>query len=331
MEQTTSPSTETPKTTLPPGNTGGNARSTHFTFEHKIFAVGGAYFSLTNDTREPVLHVPLGELNAALTLQTLRLEFDIANQSPDGKLLNIIEKSLRYVMEIRPDDSIPCELLDGTASWRVEDRHRQIAQARLALQLSAWVSKEEVVMTDVSQFARLADDPATKARVQKAIAEIAERLGIAYDHRQQVMDKIELFGRELAYIEALRDLQGQVKTIYLKLNKLSKIYAREKAVSEDIVRVLQLLRAPVGDLESTFGVVDAQTGDIMSILKNYDMQVNFVREYRDDLHFRLREWHDLSAKWSALELIRSTDSEALIKESYRFAAHHFPQQQSWRR
>lgn len=331
MEQTASPPCATPKTTLPPGSTGGNARSTHFAFEHKIFAVGGSYFSLTHDSREPAFHVPLGDLNAALTLPTLRIEFGIAGQSADGKLLDLVEKSLRYVKEIRPDDSIPCELLDGTASWGVEERHRQIAQSRLALQLSAWVSHEEVVITDVSQFAKLASDPATKARVQKAIAEIAERLGIGYDKRQQVMDKIDLFGRELAYIEALRDLQGDVKMIYLKLNKLSKIYVREKAVTEEIVRVLQLLRGPVTDLEATFALVDAQTGDIMSILKNYDVQVNFVREYRDDLHFRLREWHDLSAKWSALELVRSTDSEALIKETYRFAAYHFPQQQSWRR
>jgi hypothetical protein len=69
----------------------------------------------------------------------------------------------------------------------------------------------------------------------------------------------------------------------------------------------------------------------MSILKNYQVQVNFVREFRDDLHFRLRDWHDLSKKWSALELTRCNENEALIKETYRFAAQNFPQQQSWRR
>jgi hypothetical protein len=235
------------------------------------------------------------------------------------------------VKEIRPDDSIPNELLDGSASWCVEERHRQIAGARLALQLSAWVTKEEVVITDVSQLARLADDPATKARVQKAIAEIAERLGIGFERRQEVMDKIDLFARELAYIEALRDLQVTVKLIYAKLTKLTKLYVKDKSVTEDIVRVLQLLRAPIGDLDSTFGLVDAQTSDIMSILKNYQVQVNFVREFRDDLHFRLRDWHDLSKKWSALELTRCNENEALIKETYRFAAQNFPQQQSWRR
>jgi hypothetical protein len=328
MEQVTSQSVHTP---VEGPSSGGSARSTNFAFEHKIFAVNSAYFSLTRDTREPVYHVPLGELDAALTIGTLRIEFGITGESADGRLLDLIEKSLRYVKEIRPDDSIPNELLDGSASWCVEERHRQIATARLALQLSAWLTKEEVVVTDVSQLARLANEPATKARVQKAIAEIAERLGIGYDRRQEAMDKIDLFARELAYIEALRDLQMGVKLIYAKLNKLAKLYTKDKSVSEDIVRVLQLLRAPVGDLDSTFGLVDANTADIMSILKNYDVQVNFVREIRDDLHFRLRDWNDLSKKWSALELARCNESEALVKETYRFAAYNFPQQQSWRR
>jgi hypothetical protein len=315
----------------PPPGSMGSARSTHFAFQHKIFTVEGSYFSLTHDTREPVYHVPLGDLNAALTLPTLRSEFGIAGASGDGKLLDLIEKSLRYVKEIRPNDSIPCELLDGTASWSVEERHRQIARSRLAVQLSAWVNKEEVLITDVFQLEQLADDPATKTRVQKAIAEIAERLGIGHERRQTVVDKIDLFARELAYIEALREMQGHVKMIYLKLNKLSKVYAKEKTVTEDIVRVLQLLRGPITDLDATFAQVDAQTVDIMSILKQYDAQVNFVRELRDDLHFRLREWHDLSGKWMGQDLVRSAESEALIKETYRFAAHNFPQHQSWRR
>jgi hypothetical protein len=330
MEQIASPPLARP-TAPPPGSNGGTARSTHFAFQHKIFAVEASYFSLTHDSREPVFHVPLGDLNAALTLPTLRSEFRITEESADGKLLDLIEKSLRYVKLIRPNDSIPCELLDGTASWCVEDRHRQLAQSRLAVQLSAWVNNEEVVITDVNHLEQLADDPATKMRVQKAIAEIAERLGIGHERRQQVMDRIDLFARELAYIEALRELQGNVRQVYGKLSKLSKVYVKEKSVTEDIVRVLQLLRAPVSDLDATFGLVDVQTADIMSILKNYDSQVNFVREIRDDLHFRLRDWHGLAGKWAALELVRTSESEALIKETYRFAAHNFPQHQSWRR
>jgi hypothetical protein len=310
---------------------GSGERSTHFNFQHKIFSLDRAYFSLTRDTKEPVFHVLLGDLKAALTLPTLRAEFSIASDTGDGQLLDIIERSLRYVKEIRPNDSIPRELLDGSASWSVEDRHRMIAQSRLVVQVSSWLTGEEAVISDVSKLEQLAEDPSTKKRMQDAVGEIAERLGIGRDRKQEVMDKIDLFARELAYIEALRDRYGEVTGIFGKLGKLAKLYRSDKSVSEDIVRVLQLLRTPVAEFAATFGLVDAQTSEIMNILQKYDVQVNFVREMRDDLHFRLRQWDELIAKWAAMELIRSPEVEALIKECYRFAAYHFPQQQSWRR
>jgi len=97
------------------------------------------------------------------------------------------------------------------------------------------------------------------------------------------------------------------------------------------VRILQLLRTPVADFDATFDLVDAQTGQILNVLQAFNSQVEFVREMRNDLHQRLMQWDDLLGKWEALDASRSPEAEALIKESYRFAAYHFPQQQRWRR
>src|SRR5688500_12812168 len=94
-------------------------RSRTFAFEHKLFAVPGGYFAPVKDTLEPAFHLPLGDLQGAVTLPTLRAEFAIAKESKDGQLLDIVERSLRFVKEIRPNDSIPHELLDGSASWAV--------------------------------------------------------------------------------------------------------------------------------------------------------------------------------------------------------------------
>src|SRR5690242_20663373 len=87
-----------------PSGGGPPDRSTHFVFENKVFGLERAYFSLAHDTKEPVYHVLLGTLKAALPLPTLRAEFNIDPQSPDGKLLEVVEKSLRHVREIRPND-----------------------------------------------------------------------------------------------------------------------------------------------------------------------------------------------------------------------------------
>src|ERR1700749_4003670 len=121
-------------------------RSTHFLFEHKVFTLKGARFALTEDGSTPAFHVELGTLVASLPLGTLRSEFSIDRESPDGVLLAIVEKSLRFVKEIRPGDSIPRELLDGTASWAVEERHRLRAKAHLWAKTIA--SGETIVAAD---------------------------------------------------------------------------------------------------------------------------------------------------------------------------------------
>jgi hypothetical protein len=273
----------------------------------------------------------LGDLRAALPLRTLRFEFKIAEDSPDGKLLEIVEKSLSFVKEICPNDEIPRELLDGSASWSVEERHRLIAQSRLAIQITTWLGGDESVLGDVKQLQIVAADPATKQRVQTAIGEIAERLGIGRDRKHLVMDKIDQFARELSYIEALRERGTSVKQVLDMLNRLMKTYRADKSVTEDIVRVLQLLRPPAEDFDVTFELIDGQTGHILTILQKFESQVSFVREMRNDLHQRLMKWDELLAKWEGLGTARSSEAEALIKESYRFAAQHFPQMQSWRR
>src|SRR5260221_12543660 len=155
----------------------GSGRSTNFLFENKVFSVEHGFFSMTRDTKEPVLNVMLGELQATLPLASLRSEFNIAPESSDGRLLNLIEASLRYVKEIRPNDSIPRELLDGSASWTVEERHRTIAQSRLIVQLSSWLTGEEMIISDIAQLEQIAEDPGTKQRVQNAIGGIADKIG----------------------------------------------------------------------------------------------------------------------------------------------------------
>src|SRR6266404_5825863 len=290
---------------VPASAPNGSEASTNFCFENKVFSLEHAFFSMTRDTKEPVFNVMLGELRATLPLATLRSEFNIAPESSDGRLLNLIEASLRVVKEIRPNDSIPRELLDGSASWTVETRHRLIAQSRLALQLSAWLSGEAMVSYDLGQLQELAADPSTKQRVQNAIGEIAERMGIGRDQKQQVKDKIDQFARECSYIEALRERCAAIKRINMAMARLMKIYRADKSVVEDIVRILQLLREPSAEFDNTFDFIDAQTAQILDVLQRFDEQVKFVRDMRDQLHCSLMKWNELLAKWDALEVARS--------------------------
>src|SRR5690606_29632766 len=150
-------------------------RSTHFAFTHKVFAIRNAAFRLSQQ-EEPLFHVDLGDLKCGVSLPSLRKEFSITPDSDDGALLALVEKGLRYVKEIRPGDSIPKELLDGSCSWSVEDRHRKLAHNRLTMQLVAWLAGGQAETSDAAGLEKLAADPETKRRVQQAFAEAAERI-----------------------------------------------------------------------------------------------------------------------------------------------------------
>jgi len=308
----------------------GAPRTTHFRFEHKVFGVEGARFAHTSDTKEAALYVMLGDLQVALLLPTLRYEFDIKPGSPDSELLGVIERSLKYVKEIRPNDSIPREILDGSASWSVEDRHRMIAKGRLSLQLASWLTGDESVVVDAVQLEQLVEDPAIKQKIDQAFGEIAEKLGIGRDRKNEIVDRIDSLARELAYIEALRERYGCVQEIIHKLSDFVRTYRNDRQVTQEISRVRTLLMRPQAEFDSLFGQCDAMTGEILAVLKKFDAQVEFVRDMRDQLHTKLMAWDDVITQWSGLEVVKGENQENAIKAMYRFVAQNYPQRQDWK-
>ncbi len=314
-----------------PEQSGDVSSSTHFVFENKVFAIAGAYFSLTPDKSHAVFNVPLGATMGAVPLRTLRSTFDIPADGPDEQLLAVVENSLRYVKVIRPGESIPRELLDGTASWSVDDRHRSIANGRLALQLASWISGNEVVVSDFSQLEQVLEDPQTQARINEAYQQLSERLGAGAGKDDDVRKMIDAFAHELAYIEALRDRFGSVKGIAGSLSKLQQIYRTDRSISNDVIQMGKLLRKPIVEIDGIFLQVDAQSGEILSLLRTFDAQVAFTRKMRDELHWKLMDWDDMLEAWCGAVLERNPKVETLLKDTYRFLAQRFLSTTVWGR
>lgn len=305
-------------------------RSTHFAFEHPIFKVQGCRFALTTDDLQPALFVPLGNLTAALRLPMVFKEFEIMQDSADGRLLGTIERALRYVKEIRPGNSIPRELLDGTASWTVLDVHYSIAKARLSMQILQAITGERVVENSTVALAQFVEDPNLKARVQRAMEEIAGRVGYQPAEREKVVDLVEQLARELSYIEALREQFGKIQSIIRKVQSVGKRFRGEHAIKQELVRIETLLRRPIGELGTLFEHVDAMTGEILNALRNFNAQVRFIRKTRDDLHTLFIVWDEVIVQWEEMEHREDVEIEATIRDLYRFAASRFPQQGHWR-
>lgn len=300
-------------------------RSTHFLFEHKVFALQGARFAPTEDGSTPAFHLALGDLIVSLPLGTLRGEFGIEDDSADGALLAIVEKSLRFVKDIRPGDSIPRELLDGTASWSVEERHRLRAKARLWARATGTDgisgAKDEALEAFIAR-------PETVAEVNAACAAIAARLGYEMT-AQSVLARVDDLARELAYIEALQERCGEVLNIVPKVDQLARVYRSDRAVVDELSRIRTLMLKPIEFYDGIFARLSRHQENIEAAIAHFHERVEFIREHRDDLHQSTMLWDPILAAWKAIEMTRCAASEAKITELYRFIARHYLTAQTW--
>ncbi len=306
-------------------------RDTHFDFEHKVFSLPSAFFCLDPGSKQPVLNILLGDLKAALPFNTLMESFQIAEGSHDARLLGVVTKGLAYVKQIRPGEQIPGELLDGRASWSVEDRHRAIAKGRLTVQLVSWVTGSEMIVVNADELEQVVEDPQTKQRVKAAFAEIAAKLGLKDNYEQYLTDRIDDLTQELSYIEALRDRFNRIRAIGDHLVRLTQLYRTDRTLCSEIARMQGLLRKPVKAYDSIFEQADAQTGEVFGALKSFDTTVRFIRKIRDDLRAKLLEWEELIQAWDSTPIERSPAVEQLQKQTYRFLANRFIETKVWER
>ena len=320
-----------PDAAAPPETAGAPSESTHFLFQHKVFSIPRAYFALAQDTHDPTYYVPLGDIQGVLSLPQLVSGFDIAPSSSDARLLEVVEKGLAYVKRIQPGDSIPRELLDGTASWAVEDKDRMLAESCMRVQLVTWLAGKEVGSTDSAEILKLANDPAIRDRVQEAAGELAQRLGLGASRATEVLFRNERLVREMSYIEALRDRFASIKMVGMKLIQLGSAYGSERGFSQDISRVVTLMKKPLGEYDGLFRKLDARTAKILEMVRDPDACIEAIRAARDDIHKRFMLWDDLIPQWQALPVEIGSAAETLVRTTYRLVVRHFPQEQGWDR
>jgi hypothetical protein len=176
-------------------------------FEHKFFKSFEDLYFRTTDAGEPVAVVTLAKNNeAVLVFDGIRKEFNIAKDSHDDLMLNKVAEALQYISGVRLGDDLPSEVATGEPSWEPSDKHFMIAKQRLTLQLVSWMTGDEQVFTTVEELMMIANDPQTKKNINLAFAEAAEELGLGRDKREEVIAQIESLAKQLAYVEAMRDI-----------------------------------------------------------------------------------------------------------------------------
>lgn len=306
-----------------------NPETIEFLFDHKVFTVEGCVFRKTDDGKDIGLFVPMGELQAAITVGQLRSTFDIAPESHDGQLLEKTIQALKYVKQLYPGDSIPVEVLDGSAYWMVEEQYLALATARITMQLIAWHTGDDIGEFDLNQIVVQAESPENIKLVEKAYEEMAKKLGYETERRQDVIDLVGKLAQELSYIEALRDKLGKTRQIQAKLGKLFALNEDDKTLRESITRCNTLLNNPIKKIFGMFETLDANTGEILQTLRSYEAQVKYIREVRDEFRQIYLLWEDFLDQWSTFDSTDPQQVDNMIRTSYRFAASNFAHQDDW--
>ncbi|MHB1206200.1 MAG: hypothetical protein ACYCZX_11565 [Rhodospirillaceae bacterium] len=298
-------------------------RNTHFDFQAKVFQAPGACFMIKGREKQPMFVVEMGGGQGIISLKDLRRTFFIEAGSHDDKLIDRAAAGLHYVPDIRPGDEIPNEILDGSASWTVARRHKQIARDKIQVQLLSWMSGAPVSYASQEDLKKILASEESKRGLKDAFSRAAVALGFQASESEKVLDRVETLARELCYIEALRERAQDVSKIQINLETLTKVYSADLRVSADISRMKILIVKGINELRDILDNIDAESADVMGALMSIEYIIKAVRKARDDLHHILMEWDPAMARWQNLNMVKSQEIDKAMSVTYQFLAQRF--------
>jgi hypothetical protein len=295
---------------------------------HPVFTMLGTIsFRRARADGTPVMVVTLGEREAVMPLRSLQREFGITDHSADGRMLGLVAESLDYVCGLALGDRLPSEVLSGKASWEPTLEHRKRAFNIVRLQLLTWIDPQAADPAFGDPIARLETDAGLRQQVQNAFDRAATELGLA--DSSEVVPLVEELAGEHAYIEALRDrLLRPVQSVVARLERQAGNQRGDSQRLETANRVLRLAVTARDQFQAHFDEVAAQTGEVMSALRNMESQQAFIRSNRDQLYRAQRAWAPLLGNWADAPADEDIPWD-LMNRTYQFLAPRYMPVTEW--
>jgi hypothetical protein len=300
--------------------------------EHPMFSrIAGISFRRSASDGTAVMVVPFEDREASVPLKGLQREFDIPDESPDGRMLVLIAEALHYVTALYPGDPLPAEVTSGEASWSPAGNHLRRAQIRLRVALLGWQdpAAAKLAIRDLEGGGRMETDPELKTAMQHATRRAAGTLNCAGP--DEVLARLEALSNEFAYIESLRDrLLLRVQALVTRAKRMSGALSRTDVVRLDaITRVIKMTGTSVDDMEGRFGKIDEICHDIIALLREPEVRIAFVRENRDALYRTQLGWEPILEQWDHVD----EDDEVLlwqvVANTYQFLARRYLAVTEW--
>ena len=141
------------------------------------------------------------------------------------------------------------------------------------------------------------EDAATRRQIQRALGQAAQALGLP--RSEDVVGIVEELAKELAYIEALRErLLMRVGKLCDKLQRMLQDWRGDSTRMRPIRRCNGSHASGRRRFASDSDELDAQTGEVISALRNVASQRAFIRCQRDWLYRSLLAWQPMLDAWA---------------------------------
>jgi hypothetical protein len=286
-------------------------------------------FRLSEGAVVPSMVIHLESQEAVLPLRSIAREFAIAPDSPDGKMLDLIEQALEYVVAIRIGDKLPSELVGGEASWDPNGQDRRIADSRIRYNLVRCVAARMGKSVDLGLSAPgWEENPGNKALLTEAITDAAQIEGT---DSPDITGRIAAISEEMAYIESMRRILARA-TGHLR-EKLLRLKMDQVPISrQDTVKQVQsLARTGLTEILSRFDDVDVRLDDnTLAMLRDTAATTAWMRKQRDWLFRTNHSWGSVFTAWANAPADFDDFLWKVVERTYVFLAPRFMSFQEWK-
>jgi hypothetical protein len=298
--------------------------------QHSGFRLlGEPVFRLSEGSCVPSMVVQLDHHDAVLPLRSVAREFHIEPASDDGRMLDLIERALEYVVALRLGDRLPSELNGGEASWKPTEQDSKVAARRVKRELIRCVfARLGRRVAIVSETQPDWDDlHANRVLLQQATQAAAAQLGGV--EPGEVTDRVGKISAELACIETMRRLL--TRGLAAPQEKLLRYHVNDVPASrrDTFQQVQGLARRGLKQITSRFDGIDARLDDILSMLRDVAETTSWLRNQRDWLYRTNHAWEPVFAEWARASGHIDEFLWKVVEKTYLFLAPRFMSFQEW--
>jgi hypothetical protein len=290
--------------------------------------LGEPVFRLSEGNAVPSMVIPFDGHDAVLPLRSLAREFQLGQDSPDARMLHLIEQALDFVVAVRLGDTLPPELF-GQASWEPTDQDRRIASSRMWKSLVHGTQPQSGTTTKIEGGTEPGWEslPQNHQLIRDAISAATQLLGNREDI--DIRECVATVIAELSYIETMRRILGRNLQV-MRERLVGRSIPELPSVRRDTYRQVQALaRRGVGEITRRFDDIDASLDNVLALLRDTPGTVATLRRKRDWLFRTNHAWNPVFNDWSSAPVQYDEFLWKTVERTYQFLAPRYMPFHEW--